>query len=99
MVNVFFLSELQTIVRHLYFNETLADALNARRIHHQLMPMSIDHEIDFDPELLAGLAAKGHVLNESPNDSGFSSLTAIGREGNKISAVFDPRRQGSAVVF
>lgn len=61
--------------------------------------MHIDHEEGFDPEILSGLALKGHTLYQSPSDSGFASLTAIGRNGNTISAVFDPRREGSAVVF
>lgn len=88
-----------TIIRHLYFNESLQDAVHAPRIHHQLLPMQIDYEQNFDPALLTGLAAKGHDLFQSPPDSGFASLTAIAREGDKISAVFDPRRQGSAVIF
>lgn len=63
------------------------------------MPMHVDHEIGFDPEILAGLKALGHRLFEAPPNSGFTSLTAIGRTGNKLSAVFDPRREGSAEVF
>lgn len=62
------------------------------------MPMHIDHEADFDPKLLAELKALGHELFQAPSDSGFASLTAISRSGNEVSAVFDPRRQGSAVV-
>lgn len=61
--------------------------------------MRIDHEEGFDPEILTGLAVKGHELYKSPSDSGFASLTAIARDGDTISAVFDPRREGSAVVF
>lgn len=88
----------QIISRHLYFNETLWDAVHAPRIHHQLLPMHIDHEEGFDPTLLSELQAKGHQLFQSPSDSGFASMTAIGRVGNEVSPVFDPRRQGSAEI-
>lgn len=89
----------QTILRHLYWNETLADAINAKRIHHQLIPMRVEYDEGLDDELFAGLQAKGHTMYLSPSDSGFASLTGISRIGDDIQAVYDVRRIGSAVVF
>lgn len=64
------------------------------------MPMRLDHERDFDPQLLAGMIGKGHALWQAPVDSGFTSLTAISiDEKGVISAAVDPRRGGSTEVF
>lgn len=94
------LHRFQTIVQHWYFNETLLDAVTQRRLHHQLMPMRLDHERGFDEQILAGLVVKGHELWEAPSDSGFTSLTAISVDANGvISAAVDPRRGGSTEVF
>lgn len=90
---------LQTILRHLYWNESLVDAINSRRIHHQLIPMRLEYDDGLDEELFAGLQAKGHDMYKSPSDSGFASLTGISRIGDDIQAVYDRRRVGSAVVF
>lgn len=64
------------------------------------MPMRLDHERDFDPQILAELIGKGHDLWQAPVDSGFTSLTAISVDSNGvISAEVDPRRGGSTEVF
>lgn len=88
----------QTIVHHWYFNQTLQAAVNERRLHHQLMPMRLDHEKDFSPELLAGLQQRGHQLFQSPTDSGFTSLTAVSVDAEgRITAAVDPRRSGASM--
>lgn len=61
--------------------------------------MRLEYDEGLDQELLSGLEAKGHVMYKSPTDSGFASLTGITRVGDEISAVYDRRRVGSAVVF
>lgn len=64
------------------------------------MPMRLDHERGFDPQLLAALADMGHELWQAPVDSGFTSLTAISISADGvISAAVDPRRGGSTEVF
>lgn len=68
------------------------------RIHHQLAPMRLEHETGFSKETIDGLKHIGHEMYESPSDKGFASLTAIGREGNQLKAVYDPRRKGSTHV-
>lgn len=83
----------------MYWNETLTDAINARRIHHQLIPMRLEYDAGLDAAVQSGLLAKGHVMYQSPADSGFASLTGISRIDNEINAVYDMRRVGSAVVF
>jgi gamma-glutamyltranspeptidase / glutathione hydrolase / leukotriene-C4 hydrolase len=89
-----------TIVRHLYLNETIEEAMNAKRIHHQLAPMYIQHEQDFPQALLNDLLRRGHVLQESPPDAGFAALTALARNPDgRLVGVFDHRRGGAEVTF
>ncbi|XP_050072583.1 scoloptoxin SSD14-like [Anopheles maculipalpis] len=86
------------ILRHLFFKQSLCDAINAPRIHHQLAPMQVEYETGFDANVLAELAARGHKIQESKADFGFAALTAITKEENVISAAFDRRRAGSVTV-
>jgi len=87
------------LLRYLYFNESVWDAVHAPRIHHQLLPMRIEYEQGFQTEFIEGLQNAGHEMFKQPTDIGFASLTAIGRNGKKLVAVFDPRRLGSASVY
>lgn len=52
--------------------------MEARRIHHQLVPMRIEYEEGLDPEVLNVLQKVGHKLKQGPID-GFASVTAIFR--------------------
>lgn len=84
--------------RYLYFNETIEEAVAARRIHHQLIPMRIEYEAGLDQDVVDGLAQVGHRMFEGAYDSGFSSVTAIGCDDTKCTPTYDPRRNGSATV-
>lgn len=87
------------LLRYLYFNETIEEALRAPRIHHQLIPMQIDYEQQFDKAIVDALEKVGHVMHGTPYDGGFTSMTAIGREKNRFVPVYDPRRIGSFEVY
>ncbi|XP_050082291.1 scoloptoxin SSD14-like [Anopheles aquasalis] len=91
-------SVLLLIVRTFYFKQSFCDAINAPRIHHQLAPMQVDYEKEFDKTLIAGLASRGHKVVESSASSGFAALTAIMKRGNQISAAYDRRRAGSVAI-
>ena len=71
--------------------------MNERRFHHQLVPMEVDYEPEFNKSILNNFVARGHRLKEAHD--GFASLTAIGRDGNRVNAAYDPRRLGSKEVF
>uniref|UniRef100_A0A7M5EBM8 Gamma-glutamyltransferase n=1 Tax=Anopheles funestus TaxID=62324 RepID=A0A7M5EBM8_ANOFN len=91
---------MQLIVRHMMFGETLDTIINTPRMHHQLAPMSIEYEKGFDPVVIAGLQARGHVCIEAASDGGFAALTAIVRHAdNLIEATYDPRRSGSISIL
>lgn len=86
------------LARYLYFNESVLDAVHAPRIHHQLAPMQLEYETAFSADIVNGLKQIGHKMFESPSDKGFASLTAVGRDGKQLVAVYDPRRKGSTYV-
>uniref|UniRef100_A0AAG5DIJ9 Gamma-glutamyltransferase n=1 Tax=Anopheles atroparvus TaxID=41427 RepID=A0AAG5DIJ9_ANOAO len=91
---------LQLIVRHVIFGESLETIIRTPRLHHQLAPMSVEYEKDFDPAVIAGLRERGHVCNEAASDGGFAALTAIVRHAdNRIEATYDPRRVGSTAIL
>lgn len=92
---------IQTILRHLWLNETLADAVNSVRAHHQLAPMRVDVEANIEPAIRDGLLAIGHVLREAPSGDGFAAVTAISRnmETGEIYGAADYRRKGSVSIF
>lgn len=87
------------LLRHLYFNETVQEAVRAPRIHHQLLPMRLSYESGLSSEIIHGLAMKGHKMYAQPSDSGFAALTAIGKNNDKLIPVFDHRRGGSLEVI
>lgn len=86
-------------MRYLYFNESIWNAVHAPRIHHQLLPMQITYERTLVDDLVTGLESFGHKMVRANSDFGFASLTAIGRDGNRLVPVYDPRRLGSTSVF
>lgn len=61
--------------------------------------MRLEYEAGFSNEIINGLEKIGHKMHLASPDSGFASLTAIGRDGNKLVPVFDPRRLGSSSVY
>lgn len=93
------LLSLQVLLRYLYFNETVREAVRAPRIHHQLLPMRLSYESGFSSKTVYELATKGHKMYAQPSDSGFAALTAIGRNNDKLIPVFDHRRGGSLEVI
>lgn len=78
--------------------ENLQKSINAKRIHHQLLPMEISYEKDFDADILNGLQKIGHNIAQDKPVIGFTALTAISRANGHIEAVFDPRRFGSIEI-
>lgn len=57
--------------------------------------MELEYEDGFSEEVVAALTDNGHKMIKAKQANGYGALTAIGRSGNQLTAVFDPRRQGS----
>lgn len=81
------------IMRQMFFNETLLDALFAKRLHHQLLPMAIQYE-----QVLQGLVDRGHAMDELAPGVGFAAVTGISLKGDSPEAFYNPRRGGSSAV-
>lgn len=83
------------ILRQMFFNESLYEAVLAPRIHHQLLPMIVQYEERFDESVLDGLKARGHELKEITREVGFGSAMAVSFRDGELEAHFDSRRGGS----
>lgn len=88
----------QVIIRYLYLDEPLNEAVKSPRLHHQLQPKLLRYEDGFDRQILDDLESKGHILKELKSEEGFAALTAIGARNEIPEPVFDNRRGGSGVV-
>lgn len=86
------------IMRQMFFNETLLDALFAKRVHHQLLPMAIQYESGLDTSVVAGLVQRGHGMDELAPGVGFAAVTGISLKGENPEAFYDPRRGGSSAI-
>lgn len=89
-----------SLVKHLFMNYTLTESINARRLHHQLAPMELLYETNFDDRIVAELSSRyGHKVVENKPDGGFAAVVGISRQGDKIEAAIDPRRGGGFEIF
>ena len=85
-------SVLQTIVNVIDHRMTLADAINAPRIHHQALPDSLRYEQNgFTPAFLDSLGALGYGTASLGN---IGSVNAIMRSGKLWVGYSDPRSGG-----
>ncbi|CAD7090854.1 unnamed protein product [Hermetia illucens] len=87
----------QVIIRNIILGEPIEQAVKAPRLHHQLSPMQLQPEADYNKDIVEALERIGHNISYYPGEFGFSALTAIGVDSeNNVKAVYDPRRPGSA---
>lgn len=81
-------------MNYLWFNRTLPQAVVEPRLHHQLLPMYIRIDKDFQMPLAIqqGLRDLGHELR---NGSGFAVVQAVARnEDDTLTGKSDPRKYG-----
>ncbi len=87
---------IQTIVRYLDFQQSLAEAAMNPRFHHQWQPNSVLVEKTLAPEIVAGFRQHGHEIEEvSASSGGRTQAIAIAPNGGLI-GVADPRGDGAA---
>ncbi|XP_025102476.1 glutathione hydrolase 1 proenzyme-like isoform X2 [Pomacea canaliculata] len=79
-------------VRQLWLGNSMEQAVEARRLHHQLLPDYITYEEDFDMAIVKGLQALGHEVQSIA--LGKSIIQAISGEGGMLHAVSDFRKGG-----
>ncbi|KMQ89853.1 gamma-glutamyltranspeptidase 1 [Lasius niger] len=80
------------LVLHLWSNYNIKEAVDARRLHHQLFPMNVQNEKDFCPDTLNYLSKIGHNITTFSGIG--SAITAVSKENGLITANSDYRRQG-----
>lgn len=88
------------VSEHYFKGKTLQKAMEAKRLHHQLLPMILQYENGFDSQIIKDLELKyGHNISEIAPDRGFAALTGLSSIDGKVEAVYDPRRGGSFQIF
>ncbi|KAJ3652515.1 hypothetical protein Zmor_018472 [Zophobas morio] len=82
------------MIKNLWFNYTIKDAVEDKRLHHQLFPMQLLVEEGYSQDFLDALTMIGHNVSIVAPPDHFNAVTSISREGGTFSGTFDPRRGG-----
>ncbi|XP_011495084.1 PREDICTED: gamma-glutamyltranspeptidase 1-like [Ceratosolen solmsi marchali] len=80
------------IARHLWMGNSIKEAVDAPRIHHQLIPMEVSYEYGVPKSVIDGLKALGHKTSRY-RDRG-SVVCILIRNNNTIYANADYRKGG-----
>ena len=83
----------------LWFKLNIKEAIDAKRLHHQLLPMKITHDPGVDHHILKYLSKVGHKLYQLPPDKRGSVVQGISIHDGIITANFDSRKSGSVSGF
>lgn len=84
-------------LRALLFQQSVADAIEARRLHHQLLPEPLDLEMGFPSDIMAYLQGKGFTFDSSGS---IAVVQGIMRNSmGNVTAHSDSRKQGWATVL
>ncbi|TRY70401.1 hypothetical protein TCAL_02843 [Tigriopus californicus] len=87
-----------TSIRNLWFQENIKQAIDSRRIHHQLVPMQVDYEVGLDEDVSTFLMERKHKLRQQ--DLGKSVVCGITKEENgRLLANADFRKDGGVAGF
>ncbi|XP_033324257.2 glutathione hydrolase 1 proenzyme [Megalopta genalis] len=85
------------MVLNLWSGKTIKEAVDIRRVHHQLFPMEAQTETEFSQNAMNYLKSIGHNVTTFSGIG--SALTAVSRENGKVYAISDFRRQGKTDGF
>lgn len=85
------------IIRHLWFEESIKEAVDAPRFHHQLLPMEISYEFGTLDQIVKGLEKIGHKTSRYRAAS--SVACAISKFNNTITANADFRKGGEVFGY
>ena len=88
----------QVAMNNLWFGKDIKESIDSQRLHHQLFPMSIGFEEEFDPSIREGLRQIGHEVTTF--SIGGSVVTGVSREEDGfIYANSDFRKAGEVDGF
>ncbi|XP_043527261.1 glutathione hydrolase 1 proenzyme-like isoform X3 [Frieseomelitta varia] len=85
------------MILNLWSGYNVTQAIDTVRIHHQLLPMIIQNEKGFPPDILHYLSSIGHNITTYSGIG--SAITAISKQNGKILATSDFRREGRTAGF
>ena len=89
---------LLAIVRRLDFEQPLAEAVGAPRVHHQWRPEELMVEETMPAEIVASLEARGHKIVKIPaNQAGATQAIELDARG-QLMGVSEPRVKGKAAA-
>ncbi|SOV08995.1 related to gamma-glutamyltransferase [Ustilago sp. UG-2017a] len=99
-----FSSVLQTIFNWVLWGMDLSEAIEAPRVHHQLLPKHLSVETGYSNKTLAGLKGRGHEVSWIDIDLGIAEVQAIAVGGGKgrrrrVWAASDSRKGGVAIAI
>ncbi|SPO25122.1 related to gamma-glutamyltransferase [Ustilago trichophora] len=99
-----FSSVLQTIFNYNLWGMDLSEAIEAPRLHHQLLPKELSVETGYSNKTLAGLLGRGHDVSWIDIDLGIAEVQAVSVQGGKgrhrkVFAASDSRKGGVAVAI
>ncbi|XP_045497972.1 glutathione hydrolase 1 proenzyme-like [Colias croceus] len=78
----------------------LPSVMQQPRLHHQLIPMKVEYEEAFNPEVIASLRARGHEASSLGPTAGFAAMIAAMRDSDGYFVPkTDHRRIGSIDGF
>lgn len=86
-----------TIMRTLWFGQNIKEAIDAPRIHHQLVPMHIDYEFGNQDQVIKRLEAIGHKTMRYHHRG--SVVCGIQQNSSAIYANADFRKAGDVFGF
>lgn len=84
-------------MRILWMNQDIKEAVDAPRIHHQLIPMAVQYEFGVLDQVVRGLEAKGHKTYRYRERG--SVICAVFKNSTGIYANADFRKEGDVVGF
>ena len=91
---------LQVLLRILDFGDDALQAVDAPRVHHQLIPNNVWAEYDIDRELVRNLESKGHKVTLALPATYVTGVSAINRLSNGVMiGAGDYRKGGEASAF
>ena len=83
-----------TAIYNLIHGWGLEESVEAPRLHHQLLPMTVSHQTGFSPEVVEELRLRGHATMDSGPAGSVVGAIARTDEG-KLLAVADSRKSGA----
>lgn len=86
-------------IRHLLFGETIKEAIDAPRVHHQLYPNVIEHGPEFPEPILTLLRQKGHKTKLLTGRNSIINGISRDPQTGQLTASFDFLKKGSVDGF